>query len=65
MIISIHDIGGNGRGARYELLRANVGGEIYSPELDYGNCSPLSTFERPTRAATCTKRCRRRAGMSG
>lgn len=46
MIISIHDIGGNGRGASYEWLRANIGGEIYSPELDYGNCSPLSIFER-------------------
>lgn len=46
MIISIHDIGGNGHGARYEWLRANIGGDMYSPELDYGNCSPLSIFER-------------------
>lgn len=46
MIISIHDIGRNGRGAHYEWLRANAGGEIYSPDLEYGRYSPLATFER-------------------
>ena len=46
MIISIHDIGRNGRGTHYEWLRANAGGEIYSPDLEYGRCSPLATFER-------------------
>ena len=50
MIISIHDIGRNGRGAHYEWLRANAGGEIYSPDLEYGRysplASPLATFER-------------------
>lgn len=46
MIISIHDIGSNGRGAHYEWLRANTGGEIYSPNLEYGRYSPLATFAR-------------------
>lgn len=46
MIISIHDIGRNGRGGHYEWLRANAGGEIYSPDLEYGRYSPLATFER-------------------
>ena len=44
MIISIHDIGRNGRGTHYEWLRANAGGEIYSPDLEYGRYSPLATF---------------------
>ncbi len=45
MIISIHDIGESGH-ERLEWLRENIGGEIYSPDLEYGRYSPLATFER-------------------
>lgn len=46
MIININDICENGKSELYKWLKANAGGEIYSPDLEYGRYDPRATFER-------------------